>query len=327
MNQPKILIIRFSSIGDIVWTTPVIRCLKLQMPEAQIHFATKKQYASILAENPYLTKIHCLGDKINELVQELKAENFDYVIDLHSNVRSRIIKWNLGKKSSTYQKYSWQRWLLVKFKINKVPADKHIADWYMDAVAPLGIVSDGKGLDYFIPAKDEIKKEDLPTEFRQGYVAFVIGASEFTKRLPYDKIIELCQKINEPLILIGGKEDKELGDRISMYFQHQPQSFPIFNACGLYNINQSASIVKNSKVVFGHDTGLTHIAAAFQKKIFGIYGGTLSQYLHPYKTDYTLFEIQDLPCRPCAKAGRSNCPKGHFKCMNDLNFEFDLSQF
>ena len=276
----------------------------------------------MLEPNPYLDKLYFLEDKIDDLVKQLKEENYDYVIDLHSNIRSRMIKWRLGKKTLTYKKYSWQRWFLVKFKINKVPKT-HIADWYMDTVKPLGIKPDNKGLDYFLPEEYEVSLTDFPEGFQNAYAAFIIGASEFTKKLPLHKMIELCEKINQPIILIGGKEDIREGENLKKHFD-KTGKVPILNACGKYGISQSASIVKQAQLVFGHDTGLTHIAAAFQKKVYAIYGGTMSQYLHPYGTDYVLLENNELSCRPCAKAGRSSCPKGHFKCMNDLKFDFQL---
>jgi ADP-heptose:LPS heptosyltransferase len=321
MRKTKILIIRFSSIGDIVWTTAAIRLLKTQLKDVELHFCTKKQYQEILAYNPHLDKIHLLGDKLMSLIKDLQKENFDYIIDLHSNVRSRIIKFYLQKKAYTYKKYSWARWWLVKAKQNFVP-QKHIAEWYLDALKPLGIKDDSKGLEYYLAPQDQVNWQDLPQEFQQGFAAFVIGASEFTKKLPFEKMIELCQKIDQPIVLVGGKEDAEEGEKLASHFKNQP-AIPIFNACGKYRINQSAFLIQQAEVVFGHDTGLTHIAAAFKKKVFGIYGGTLSQYLYPYGTDYQIFEVNNLACRPCAKAGRKNCPQGHFKCMREIEFDFE----
>jgi heptosyltransferase-2 len=266
--------------------------------------------------------VHSLDTKLNDLIKDLKKENFDYVIDLHNNTRSTWLKFFLGKKTFTYKKYRWRRWLLVKWKINKMPA-KHIADWYLDALKPLGVENDGRGLDYFLSPEDEITRSSLPATHQKDYVALVIGASEFTKKLPFAKLVELCKKINQAIILVGGKEDFEEGEKLAQYFDNQ-SIIKIYNACGKYSINQSASLIQQAKVVFGHDTGLTHIAAAFGKKIYAIYGGTSSLYLHPYTKDYILLENNNLTCRPCAKAGRENCPLGHFKCMNELTFDFEL---
>jgi ADP-heptose:LPS heptosyltransferase len=315
----KVLVIRFSSIGDIVWTTPVIRVLKKQLPSAEIHFCTKKQYEMMMLDNPYLDKVHYLEDNLNTLITTLKEENFDVVVDLHNNLRSRWLRWKLGKKNYVYNKYGWRRWLLLTFKINKMPAT-HIADWYLKAIKPLKVLPDGKGLDFFIPAKWEINLQDLPALYQQGYVALVIGASEWTKRLPLEKLIELCKRLACPIILIGGKEDMEQGNLLVEAFKENTKT-SVLNVCGQYNISQSASIVRQASFVVGHDTGLMHIAAAFDKKIYAIYGSTLATNLFPYTPNRVIIANDELTCRPCSKSGLSYCPKGHFKCMQDLDFE------
>ena len=324
----KILILRFSSIGDIVLTTPVIRALKQQVPGARVHFCTKPGFKAIVAHNPYLDKIHYLPDKLEDLIAELRAEKFDYIVDLHNNLRTRLIRFRLNVPAQCFDKLNIRKWLLVNLKINRLP-ELHIVDRYLAAAAKLGVQNDGKGLDYFIPAADEINLASLPASHQQGYVAFAIGAQHATKRLPLERMIQLCEKINRPIILLGGKEDASTGDQIQNYFQSQhqitenEQRTTIYNACGLYNLNQSASLVRQAEVVFSHDTGLMHIAAAFQKKIFSIWGNTVPEFgMYPYRTDFTVLENRNIKCRPCSKIGYKACPQGHFKCMRDIKFEF-----
>ncbi len=332
----KILIIRFSSIGDIVLTSPVVRCIKQQLDGVEIHFCTKIQYKSMVDGNPYIDKIHFLGDKISDLIQNLKKENYDFILDLHRNIRTSIIKLRLGVRSGSYDKLRWQRFLFTNFQIDYMP-NIHVVDRYFDAASTLNIKNDGQGLDYFISGKDEINLDNLPIAHQKEYVAYVIGASGYTKILPFHKMVELCDKINKPIILVGGKEDFEEGEKLSQFFNAKPKNQDIeaglkrlgkrtiiYNACGKYNLSQSASLIKYADVVFGHDTGLTHMAAAFKKQIFSIWGGTVPNNFYPYGTKFTLLENTKLNCRPCSKSGRSNCPKGHFKCMNDLEFNFYL---
>lgn len=316
MRKKKILIIRFSAIGDIVWTSPVVRAIKEQIEGAELHFATKKAYHSLLEANPHIDKIHLLEDKLSEFIGSLKAEDFDFVVDLHNNLRSRRIRWALGKKTFVYDKENFKKWLLVYFKINRLSG--HVADRYMKAVAPLGVKDDGRGLEFFISKKNELNlKEVLPSGFLPTYDAFVIGASEFTKKLPMHKLTELCGLIPKPIVLIGGKEDAETGDVLVEKFGKEK----IFNACGKFNIAQSAFLVKNAETVFGHDTGLTQIAAAFGKMVYMIFGSThQSCGFYPYRTPHVIVSNENLSCRPCSRAGSKSCPKGHFKCMNDLDF-------
>ena len=323
----KILILRFSSIGDIVLTTPVIRAIKQQVPGVQVHYATKPGFKAIVASNPYLNKVHYLPEKLDDLITELRAEQFDYVVDLHNNLRTRLIRWKLGVPGQGFHKLNFRKWLLVNLKINRMPA-VHIVDRYLAAAGKLGVKNDGQGLDYFIPPADEVAVTSLPQTHQQGYIAFAIGAQHATKRLPLEKILALCAKINRPIILLGGKEDAATGEQIEEYFKNQNQltnngqRTTIYNACGKYNLNQSASLVRQAEVVFSHDTGLMHIAAAFQKKIYSIWGNTVPELgMYPYKTDFELLENRQINCRPCSKIGYAQCPQGHFKCMWDIQFD------
>lgn len=334
----KILVIRFSSIGDIVLTTPVVRCLKKQMPSIKIHFCTKTQYKYLVDKNPYIDHVHLLEDSLNKLIRTLKAEKFDLIIDLHDNIRSLIIKWQLGVKSKTYDKLRMQRDLQALLSL-PMPKPSHVVHRYMQTVEKLGITYDEQGLDFYIDAKDEVENEWLPETHQKGYVAFVMGGTSYTKMLPFEKMIELCDKINLPIVLIGGKEDFERGEQLVRFFQESDldRSFDeglrklnkkakIFNGCGHFNLGQSASLVKNALVVFAHDTGFAHVAAAFKKTIYSIWGGTVPLYFYPFETRFIILENNKLSCRPCSKNGRSSCPKKHFKCMKENPLEFYLPE-
>ena len=315
----KILIIRFSSIGDIVLTSPIIRCVKQQVKNVEVHFITKKQFGNILVNNPCIDKLYTIEKYISEVSTELKKENYDFVIDLHHNLRSAQLKSILGKKTKSFHKLNIEKWLMVNLRINKLPG-VHIVDRYFETVKTLGVKNDGKGLDYFIPSNDEVDIKTLPSEFHNGFIGFVIGAKFFTKQLPEEKIISICKKIDQSIILLGGKEDAEKGEII----KSKVTSHNIFNACGKYNLNQSASLVKQAKEIITHDTGLMHIAAAFKKEIISIWGNTIPEFgMYPYygksEVRSQKSEVKNLSCRPCSKLGFSKCPKGHFKCMTEIN--------
>ena len=316
----KILIIRFSSIGDIVLTTPVIRCLKQQIPGSEVHFAVKKAFFPVVQVNPYIDKIHLLEDDLKGFTKKLKGENFDFIVDLHQSLRSRKIRLSLGTPSRGFPKLNAKKWLLAKFKIDLMP-DIHLVDRYFKAAATLGVVNDGKGLDYFIPAEDEYDLAKLPAHFQQGYAAFAIGAKHATKRLPDHKIISLCKKLDMPVILLGGPEDAGKAEIISTACGPA-----VLSMCGSINLNQSASLVRQARVVISHDTGLMHIAAAFRKKIISIWGNTVPKLgMYPYmpgdEEKSTIIEVTGLKCRPCSKLGYDRCPKGHFRCMEEIDEE------
>jgi ADP-heptose:LPS heptosyltransferase len=332
----KVLIIRFSSIGDIVLTTPVIRTLKTQLEGAEIHYATKIQYKSILESNPYIDKLFFLDKSLSLLIDHLRSERYDVIIDLHHNLRTRIIKTALWRKSYSFDKINFKKWLKVNLKIDQLPP-AHIVDRYLQTVKPLGVKPDALGLDYFIPEKDDVPLDWLPETHQRGFVAYAIGAQHNTKKLPLPRMIELCDRINKPVVLLGGKEDFDTGEDIRSFFERTNSAeyerglfelnkkTIIYNACGKFNINQSASMVKKASHVFTHDTGLMHIASAFKKEVFSIWGNTIPEFgMYPYRTKFTVFENKKIDCRPCSKIGYQKCPKGHFKCMNEIVFDFYL---
>jgi ADP-heptose:LPS heptosyltransferase len=314
----KFLIIRFSSIGDIVLTTPVVRNLKQQVEGAEVHYLTKKQYAGMLETNPYIDKVHVLEDSFAELIPELRAEHFHYIIDLHKNLRTGKVKRRLRIQAFSFNKVNWEKLLMVNLKINKLP-DVHIVDRYMDTVKLFVDKNDMQGLDYFIPKQDIVDIGNFPDGFQNGYIAFAIGAQHATKRLPDEKIISICQKINKPIVLLGDKNDATVAQKVVSAIGDN-----IYNACGKYNLNQSASIVEQAKLVIAHDTGLMHIAAAFKKKIISVWGNTIPEFgMYPYLSGEgsEIVELKGLKCRPCTKIGFKKCPKKHFKCMNDIDEE------
>lgn len=315
----KFLIIRFSSIGDIVLTTPVIRCLRKQYPDAEIHFLTKQSFRGIVANNPYIDKIHTLGDSFELMLHELKTEEYDYIIDLHHNLRTlRIKRFLKNVKAFSFNKLNVEKFVLTNFKINTLPK-KHIVDRNLETLKTLAVQNDGMGLDYFIPDKDIVKNEDLPTAHLHGYIAIVIGAALATKKLPVHKLKELCAAIDHPVILLGGKEDFEDGKAIAA-----TDEVKIYNSCGKFNLNESADLVRRAKLVITHDTGLMHMAAALQKPIISVWGNTIPSFgMYPYygkksNQHYDVVEINKLWCRPCSKIGYKKCPKGHFKCMEKI---------
>ncbi|MEJ6982300.1 glycosyltransferase family 9 protein [Pedobacter sp. P351] len=312
----KILIIRFSSIGDIVLTTPVIRCLKQQVKGIEIHYLSKKAFQQILSSNPHIDKLHLLDEQLSVTIEQLKSERFDYIIDLHNNLRTRIIKFQLGVKSRSFNKLNIKKFLLVNFKINTLP-DKHIVDRYLETVAFLGVKNDGKGLEYFF--SQDYNLELLLPSTHQHYLGLVIGAQHATKRLPPEKLIEICKAVNFPIVLLGGKEDAGRADEIC-----KASGEHVLNGCGKYSLDESAFLVKQAKKIISHDTGLMHIAAAFNKPIVSVWGNTVPEFgMYPYMvSDHKIAEVKGLKCRPCSKIGYKKCPLGHFKCMNEQDINF-----
>lgn len=319
----KFLVIRFSSIGDIVLTTPVVRCLKKQLVTAEVHYLTKASFDKVVEANPYIDKIHYLQDNLDEVIAALQQEDFDYVIDLHHNLRTQKVKRVLQKKSFSFNKLNLQKWLLTGLKINRMP-NLHIVDRYMQTVEGFGIKNDGAGLDYFIGQADIVQETDIPTSHQAGYIGLVIGAAHNTKKYPLHKLEAFCKSIDHPVIVLGGKEDAETGTQLSAI-----DPFKIYNACGKFNLNESADLVRRARVIVSNDTGLMHIAAAFKRPVVSLWGNTVPAFgMYPYyganfisrqqETPYDILEVEKLGCRPCSKIGYKKCPRGHFKCMEGI---------
>ncbi len=328
----KFLVIRFSSIGDIVLASPVLRCLKTQVLTSEVHFLTKSSFKIVTASNPYIDQFFYYDNNLSELITELKKEDYDYIIDLQNNFRSHKIKKALGKKAYTIDKLNFEKLLLTKTGINIMP-HRHITLRSLDTVKDFGVKDDGLGLDYFIPEKDRIKESDIPASHHAGYIAVVIGASYHTKKLPVHKLKELCSGISHPLILLGGKEDNAIGEQVAAV-----DPVKIYNSCGKFNLNESADLVRRSRLVISHDTGLQYIASAFNKITLAIWGSTSPKLdVEPFYGDIFLRQAQEPPyenilrkpqlrCQPCSKYGNKKCPLGHFKCMEQMDINYIISR-
>ncbi|WP_273447280.1 glycosyltransferase family 9 protein [Neolewinella agarilytica] len=320
----KVLIIRFSSIGDIVLTTPVVRGVKEQL-NAEVHFLTKSSFSAVLKNHPGIDRLWIIKKDISEVFDALVQEGFDHVIDLHVNLRTRELKTRMAlhqarhlrprPKWHAFSKLNLEKFLLTRFGIDRLPK-VHIVDRYLAAAAPLGVRNDGNGLDYFISPDEAVnlQKEKIPAH----YIAFVIGAAHATKRLTEQQMIDFCAALPHPIVLLGGPAEKETGARIAAQHKH------VINACGRFSLGGSADLVRQAAIVVTHDTGLMHVAAAFHKPIVSVWGNTVPAFgMYPYLPGREVEEKQrrqeviGLSCRPCSKIGFDQCPKGHFRCIKE----------
>ncbi|SHF54994.1 ADP-heptose:LPS heptosyltransferase [Mariniphaga anaerophila] len=310
----KFLVIRLSSIGDIVLTSPVVRCLKKQVEGAEVHFVTKKKYESLVSPNPYIDRVHTFSDSLSGLIHQLRQEKFDYIIDLHQNLRSNRIKSSLGVPSFSFQKLNIQKFLLVGLKINLLP-ENHIVDRNLETLSAFDVKNDEDGLDFFIPENEKFNVAELPEKHQKGYVAFVIGGTWATKKLPVEKVIEICNGISFPVVLLGGPDETGEAEVIVRETGNN-----VFNLTGKISLHQSASLLPGARVVLANDTGLMHIAAAFKKKILSFWGNTVPAFgMYPYQADPAseMLEVSGVKCRPCSKLGYRKCPRKHFRCMKE----------
>lgn len=311
----RYLFICLGTVGDILLTTPLLRCLSAQVEGAEIHYLTNINCVEILHNNPYVKKVYTTEIKLLDTIEKLKNKLFDYIIDLQNDNLSKQIARHLQLITFTYKKSAFKNWLLINLKINKLPKT-HIVDQYFDTLNVFDVVNDNSGVDYYIPDTDKVRLTSLPAGISSGYIAFVIGARFTTRRLTPEKINSIVSNISTPVILIGDTHDENLGNEIEKKYSH------VYNACGKYNLNQTASLISQSFLVITHQTSLMQVAAAFRKKIIVIFGNTIPDFgIYPYLTRkyMTFMEVDGLKCRPCSSKGFKTCPKNHFKCIKQLD--------
>lgn len=281
---------------------------------------TKTAFREVLEHNPYVTKVHHFSGALSEVVPQLKEEKFDLVADLHKNLRSYRLRQALGVKTLSFDKLNSKKLLAVRFKMRSLLPQKHIVDRYFEGMAPAGIINDGEGLDYFIGEDEKIDTAKLFFKGQQKeFLVLVIGGSYPTKQIPFNKLVQICDRATMPVVLLGGKEDKPVADELRKLFPH------LVNGSGQFSINQSASVIEQAGWVITSDTGMMHIAAAYNKKIISVWGNTIPEFgMAPYKPhpQNLILEIKNLGCRPCSKLGYRRCPRGHFRCMQDIDYEF-----
>lgn len=326
----KTLVIRLSSIGDILLTTPVVRCLKKKYPDATIDFCVFKEYADILRGNPYISNIIPVDRSlpIAKAKEQIKSnEIYDCVVDLHNNFRSRTLRNGVAKKVFVVNKRTSQRWLLVKTKIDLLRNAPDVMGRYFETVAPLNATDDGEGIDFFAEISSE-KKKDMIDGFdtsEKFIVALCPGAKHYTKRWLPGRFVELAHTLirdkKASIILFGGKDDANICAEI---YAQVHTDFPerVINACGKCSLSEVAGLMQLCDCVVTNDSGLMHVAASQKKPLVAIFGSTVKEFgFAPTSPHSIVVENKELDCRPCTHIGRDSCPKGHFRCMADITTE------
>lgn len=308
----KILIIRLSSLGDILLATPLIRTFKKKYPHVKIDFLIKGQYKDVLLNNPFLENIilYCEEKKkLNSLIDELKKTNYDLIIDLQNNRRSSFLTSKLNAKILKFNKRDFDKFLLVNFKINLMKNADTIPQRYANTVE---LKLDDEGLDLFTSNKSSnLFEENIK------YIGFAPGSRHFTKMWLKEYYIELGNLLNQKgykIALLGGKDDKNICSEISSKITDS------INLSNDDDILQIAADMKKCLAVICNDSGLMHAACAVKIPVLTFFGSTVREFgFTPYKNKNIILENTGLSCRPCTHIGKSYCPKGHFKCMKEIS--------
>lgn len=316
----KILIIRLSSLGDILLTTPLLRALKKINPQLEIDSLVRQEYKDVLSLNPNLHELFLFtrNDIENlKLINRLREKNYNLIIDLQNNFRSRGITSNLKGAKLRFDKKSFQKILLVKAKFNLLRNEPLIPERYAKVIDGLSL--DNLGLELFT---DKTPSADIQN--KNNLIGLCPGARHFTKRWPVEYYIQLGQYLiqnNFDVVLFGGRIDSEVCKKIT---KEAPE---IINLQNDDNILQTAADMKLCKAIVCNDSGLMHTAAAVGLKVLTIFGSSVKEFgFAPYNAKSLLIENNSLSCRPCSHIGRENCPEKHFACMKEIKPEFVFNE-
>jgi ADP-heptose:LPS heptosyltransferase len=312
------LVIRLSSIGDIVLTTPLLSALRTGLPEAEIHYLTKPAFASLLRYNTNLDRVLTLGPSLWTTRQMVAAENYDFVIDLHKNFRSLTLIHSLGLRSSTIDKQNATKRRMLHGNRRNL-AVRHIVTRYGEALHPLGLsLPNSCPLDFPLPPELlEWGQQTVTKALGEDSQAIgaVIGATHATKRWLPEPYADSLNQIGQSVVLLGGPSDRDFAAEMLPLLR-----VPFLDSVGAHSLLESAALLAACDSVLSHDTGLMHIAAALQKPIVSLWGNTVPEFgFAPWKVPHAVAEVSGLVCRPCSRIGYDACPQGHFRCMRDLS--------
>ncbi len=325
-NGKKILVIRLSSIGDILLATPFIRQIRITYPDAIIDFVIKQRFIDLIRFNPHINHIYSIveSEGIHGLLairDQIKRQRYDYIFDLHNNIRSLILTKGLPVKIARMQKDKWKRALLVYLKINLYQKPIPIPIRYLQVGKMAGIKDDAHGLEIFWKNHIEEGLYEVVGKrlLSQPFIAMAPGAGFKTKRWPLSYFEQLIRQLGEhyklPIVLLGGEQD-------ASYFKPLEQLPRVVNLAGRLTLLESGIMISKAKFLVSNDTGLMHMATAVQTPVLAIFGSSVQEFgFFPYRSEHQVVQREGLWCRPCSHIGRKHCPLGTFKCMKDIKPE------
>jgi len=321
-SPPSILAIRFSSIGDVLLTTPLIRAIRERYPAAHLAWLTKSAFAPLLSDNPRLNEVITLSpdQPLTSLAEDLRERRFTHILDLHGSLRTRMLRFLVPGRWSRYQKYRLAREILIRYKKNVYPRYAPVPERYFDAASSLGVKPDGGPPEFFLQGQ---AREDAATwlatgglSLERGLVAVAPGAAHNTKRWPAEYWRELVERLTAlgfAIVVVGGPEDLALGNAVA-----EAGGTLAANAAGKFGLQGTGALLARCQVVVSGDTGIMHMATGVNTPVVALFGPTVRAFgFFPYSTRAVVLE-RDLDCRPCTAWGTERCPLGHHRCLRDI---------
>lgn len=312
-----LLLVRFSSIGDVLLTTPLVRALRARHPDARLVFVTKRAFAPLVADNPRLSEVVALepGESIRAFARRLAALAPTRGLDLHGSLRSTALRVLVRCPWNGYSKRKLARGVLVSTKIDLYGSDVPVAERYFEAARGLDVRPDGAPPEFFIGqtatdwARQWLAEQGLE---ERRFAVLAPGAAHFTKRWPLDRwqaMAALLRDRGSALVTVGGETDQALGDALT----------PLaVNLAGTLSLQQTGALLSHARFVVSGDSGVMHMATGVGTPVVALFGPTVRQFgFFPYRGRAEVLE-RPLDCRPCSVMGGERCPMGHHRCLVDI---------
>ena len=341
----KILVIRLSSIGDILLTSPLLRLLHRRFPLAQIDFCIKERYADLVKDHPYLRRRVILAtpygwSELCRMRRLIRAENYDLIVDVHCNLRSLFLR-DRRARIATYDKQYWKRRLLVHAGVNRYQEVVPVYRRYLAGLAPWGIEADEQGLEFFLSEEEtdfaRARLAALGIDPSARRIGFAVGAGHATKQWPAEHFIALAGRLTEllgqpPDLPNGLPNSGQTALRIFIYGDDRDRSVAqritsgiggaAMDLAGALNLREIAAMIAAMDLMDTNDSGLMHLGVALGIKTVSIFGCTTRELgFYPDAPFSRVVENTGLACRPCTTMGRRRCPKDHFRCMTGVSPE------
>jgi lipopolysaccharide heptosyltransferase II len=318
--SPRILVVRLSSIGDILLVTPLLRALRRAHPAADITFVTKAAFAPLVTENPNVTRVETLapGESLSQLAGRLRRLAPTHGLDVHGNLRSLALRALVRCRWRGFRKRRLARLALITTKRNLYGTPVPMAERYFEAARDLGVAPDGKPAEFFVGAAAKTSVAAFLQRREPGagsrMIAFAPGAAHFTKRWPAEYWRELGRTLAAEfrILLVGGPDDRALAEGLAAEIPGA------VSAAGQFGLQETGAALARSAAVVSGDTGVMHMATAVGVPVVALFGPTVRAFgFVPYRARAEVIE-RDLDCRPCSAQGTAQCPLGHHRCLRDI---------
>ncbi len=330
MPPPNILLVRFSSLGDVLLTTPLIRALRARHPDATLTALTKEEWAPLLVANPHLDQVVSIarGESVATVARAIRSAGFTHRLDLHGSVRTRILRMLAPGSWTTYDARRRARRILIREKRDSYGTHVPVPERYFEAARELDVTPDGGPPELCLSASATARAEEWLSgaglDGPEPLVAIAPGAAHATKRWPVRHWRQLAGALARAgcrILVVGGTGDRAVGAELVAAVPSRLRS-----AAGALDLQATGALLQRARVVISGDTGPMHLATAVGTPVVALFGPTVEAFgFFPYRANAVVLQ-RELPCRPCGSKGGPRCPLGHHRCLEEIGSDMVLER-